>query len=106
MASKSGGDLILKAVQDVAELREEQKAFAERMVELTEEYGERLRDLTELHGKQMRSLVQGHAKRADEKLSGMSAAFSVLAQTVTRVDKALLEHDERLRKLEDLAANG
>lgn len=94
MATKSGDDLILRAVQDVAGLREEQRDFSRRIVELTENYGQ-----------QLRAVVQGYAKRTDEKLSGMSAAFTVLAQNQTRVDRELKEHDQRLRKLEHLAAD-
>lgn len=95
MARTGGEDLVVKAVEDVAELRRE---FAEFSRE-NREFSRQLVELVSVHVKQ----TDSHVRRIDGRLAGLGTVLGAIAREGREIKASLREHDERLRKLEDAA---
>lgn len=92
MAKQVGDDLILKAVSDVADLREHYAEFAE---ELTGKFDEVVKQMTA-----MSAAIVTHSRRIDARFASLGTVLGAIAREGKSIRSELAEHDERLRRLE------
>lgn len=108
MARTTGGDLIVQAVNDVADLRKEYGEFSAEMRTTNMQFQARIQaqlarfaDEMTTFGENLTQIITTNQRKVDGHLVSLGNALRALAEQGKQTRERLDEHEARLDKLEE-----